>query len=139
MKFIGEVIDFSGDNTQDDFTTQLVNNNYPLNGIEDTHFVINDLPNDNDYLFIVEKKFYFNNVSFICPDALMSAIKGNHSSQVTVKHCKFNSCSIKSDIGKGGAIFSINCVINCESSHFTNCHSKINAAVAESSLFSMKK
>ena len=45
MKFIGEVIDFSGDNTQDDFTTQLVNNNYPLNGIEDTHFVINDLPN----------------------------------------------------------------------------------------------
>lgn len=65
MKFIGEVIDFSGDNTQDDFTTQLVNNNYPLNGIDDTHFVINDLPNDNDYLFIVEKKFYFNNVSFI--------------------------------------------------------------------------
>lgn len=125
MRFVGEMIDFStGD--QDDFSTQHVNNSYPLYGIDDTNFVVNDLPADDDYLFIVEKTFYFNNVSFSCPDALMSAIKSNHSNQVTVKQCNFSSCSVKNSNGNGGAILSLNCVFKCDDSQFTSCNSKAN-------------
>ena len=87
---------------------------------------MNDLLSDNDYLFVIEKQFYFNNVNFTCPDAQMSAIKGNQSNQIIVKSCKFDSCSVKSSIGSGGAILSINCVLKCETSDFVNCHSKEN-------------
>ena len=58
IKLLGEVIDFTTSDP-DDFTTQFVNNSFLLNGINDTDFVINDLPSDNDYFFVVEKKFYF--------------------------------------------------------------------------------
>lgn len=126
IKFIGELDIFLSGEIQDDFTTQYVNNSYPFRGLEDKSLVVYDLPVDNDYLFIVEKQFYFHNVSFTCPDALMSAIKGNNSNQVIVKSCKFNSCSVKSAIGSGGAILSINCVLKCESSQFVNCRSKEN-------------
>lgn len=103
-----------------------MNNSYPLYGIDNTNFVVNDLPADDDYLFIVEKTFYFNNVSFSCPDALMSAIKSNHSNHVTVKQCNFSSCSVKNSNGDGGAILSLNCVFKCDGSHFTSCNSKAN-------------
>lgn len=99
-----------------------MNKSYPLHGLNDTSLVINDLPSDNDYLFVVE--FYFDNVSFTCPDASMSAIKSNHSSNVIVKKYKFTSYSVKSSIGRGGAIISLNCAIECDNSHFTNCNSK---------------
>ncbi|KAK8846151.1 hypothetical protein M9Y10_020156 [Tritrichomonas musculus] len=126
LKLIGEVIDFSDMNWQEDFTTQYINSSLPLSGINDTNFVIYDLPNDNDYLFVVEKQFYFNNVSFSCPDALMSAIKNNQTKHLIVEKCKFNSCSVKSQIGHGGAILSLNCAIICHNSDFSNCSSKTN-------------
>lgn len=126
LKFVGEMIDFSTGDLQDDFITQHVNNSYPLYGINDTNFVVNDLPIDDDYLFIVEKQFYFNNVSFTCPDALMSAIKGNHSNKVTIKQCEFNACSVKNKDGNGGAILSLNCVLKCDDSQFTSYKSKVN-------------
>lgn len=125
VKLLGELIDYSNID-QDDFSTQYVNNSFPLNGVNDTNFIVNDLPNDNDYLFVVERQFYFRNVSFSCPDSSMSAIKSNHSNHVTVENCQFNSCSVKNSIGNGGAIISLNCVLTCSNSDFSNCKSKVN-------------
>lgn len=112
--------------SQDDFTTQYVNNSFHLNGINDTYLVVNDLQNDNDYLFVVERQLYFKNVSFTCPESSMSSIKSKNTNQIIVKHCKFSNCSVKNLNGNGGAIVSLNCVLKCSNSDFSNCKSKVN-------------
>lgn len=80
-----------------------MNNSIPIRGLEDKNLVVNDLPVNNDYLFIVERKLILT-----WPDTLMRSIIRKNLNQGIVKWCKFNSCSIKSVIGSDGVVMSIN-------------------------------
>lgn len=122
---LGQIIKLPGndDDEDKDYSAQLVNKNYPLNYVRDTNFYDFTLPLGEDYLFIIEKKFEFENDQF-APRTRLSAIKNNNTNKVTVKKCSFTNCSVRRENGNGGAILSINSGLSCETSTFLNCSSK---------------
>lgn len=88
-----------------------------------TNFVNYYLPKDNNYLFVIEKKFLFQNDEFLYEEHKVGAIRSLSSPQITIDNCRFVSCNVKVDDMNGGAINFINCGISCTGSLFTSCTS----------------
>lgn len=113
----------SGNNITADQDVIYVKEDFYLDEVVDTGFVNYYLPKDDNYLFVVEKKFLFQNDDFLCVEHKVGAIRSVMSPQITIDNCRFVSCTVKVDDMNGGAINFINCGISCTSSHFTSCTS----------------
>lgn len=120
--------DLSNKNNTGDLTVIHVNKDYIQDKISGTTYADYDLPKEEDYLFVVEKKFEFDNIAFSASNNKISAIKSDHSSLLTIDTCTFDSLSVRNENVNGGAINLENCGFLCMKSQFTNCSSATNNA-----------
>lgn len=76
----------------------IINENYDEDEIYDSHFSDPSLPNDQDYLFIVQKKMTFENIQFNFTSAAsnnIGAINIEYDGEVNIRNCTFIGCSSK--------------------------------------------
>lgn len=127
IKILADTKNYSEEIKTDDWQTLHVNKSIAQETISNIDFEkIKIIDEDEDYLFVVEKKFNFDDVNFACEHIPTSAIRSEEVPKVTVNRCTFDSCKVKNSQVDGGAIYSKNCGFKCESSDFKSCTSKEN-------------
>lgn len=118
--FSSPLVEISGSTVEGDISTIYVNNSYVKDTITGSDFNDVNLPKNEEYIFVVQKKFSFVNNSFTMNQNRISVIKGSNSPQIVIDNCTFLSCSTKNIEGNGGTINIENCGMKLENSKFDN-------------------
>ena len=87
--------DYSQNTFENLNTTVIINESYEYDAINNSQFTDPVLPKEQDYLFVVQKEFTFENVQFSFSSASnkIGAIKIDSSEPVVIRNCVFNGCS----------------------------------------------
>lgn len=83
-------------------STIVIDNNYEFNSIYDSNFTNPQLPEEQNYLFIVRKEFIFENVTFLIDSSFnqkCGAIKVESSDEVIIRNCRFIGCGVSNNEG----------------------------------------
>lgn len=119
------VIDFSNKDYIEELDSTInISDDFLWNEISNSSFIKSSLPNNEDYLFIVDHRkdeIRFYNDSFGNEHFKVGAIKSHKGSSVYIDKCIFTSCTVKSSDENGGALNFFNCPVQCERSEFDTC------------------
>lgn len=125
IKILADMKNYSEEIKTGDWQALHIDKNVAQDKISNLDFGKVKVVDDNeDYLFIVEKKFDFEEVNFECKEIETSAVRSEEVPKVTIKKCTFESCKVKNSQVDGGAIYSKNSGFKCELSDFVNCNTK---------------
>ncbi|KAK8844287.1 hypothetical protein M9Y10_024498 [Tritrichomonas musculus] len=72
-----------------------VNDSTTSNKISNSRFIDCKIPEGEDYLFVVQKQYSFENVEFSFENSQIGAIKIISSESITIRNCAFYKCSSK--------------------------------------------
>lgn len=95
--------DYSNKETSNEQLTLIIDDTVSYDRISNSKFIDCTLNEGETHLFVVKKKFTFEDIEFSFPNTNIGAIKIDCSEKVTITNCKFTGCAVSN--GLGSAIF----------------------------------